>query len=322
MRYIDLHRHLEASHTPTALSEVRQKYGTPQYSVPSGISSWQQFADATAAVRTAYCHPDAVRFLSERAFLDSAQETDGFELRFSLASLVAAYLRNSDQKVSDTQYLHIAETLLNAVIEGKKAAETQTSVPFGLRFGLSRQEQYHDALQKLVQLAQEYSSEFSGLDVLGKETPGSFALVRPLVETLRADIPDVTIHAGELLEAHSVSEALQLQPNAIGHGIAACSEYTLLEQLAKQNVVLEVCPTSNSLLIPKKIAQYKKHPLKIFYEHGLQLVLGTDDPVIFGTTIQREYQFAEEQGVSLEFIEKNATERLGRIVKRPITTLK
>jgi aminodeoxyfutalosine deaminase len=114
------------------------------------------------------------------------------------------------------------------------------------------------------------------------------------------------IHVGEIGNAVSVREAVQhLGVTRIGHGIATMNDPSVMNFLAERGVTLELCPTSNIRTgalagqIGKPSARIEEHPLKMFFERGLQITLSTDDPAMFETTLLEEYaQAASKIGMS------------------------
>jgi aminodeoxyfutalosine deaminase len=114
------------------------------------------------------------------------------------------------------------------------------------------------------------------------------------------------IHVGEIGTAASVREAVEvLGVTRIGHGIAAMNDAGVMDFLAERGVTLELCPTSNirtgalARQIGKPSARIEEHPLKMFFERGLQITLSTDDPAMFETTLIEEYaHVASEIGMS------------------------
>jgi adenosine deaminase len=107
------------------------------------------------------------------------------------------------------------------------------------------------------------------------------------------------IHVGEIGNAASVREAVEiLGVTRIGHGIAAMNDPAVMDFLAERGVTLELCPTSNirtgALVrqIAKPSARIEEHPLRLFFERGLQITLSTDDPAMFETTLLEEYAHA------------------------------
>jgi hypothetical protein len=57
-------------------------------------------------------------------------------------------------------------------------------------------------------------------------------------------------------------------------------------QLISSDVTLESCPTSNVLL--GRMDDYVQHPITGFIRDGLRVTVSSDDPGIFGTTIEEE----------------------------------
>jgi adenosine deaminase/aminodeoxyfutalosine deaminase len=56
---------------------------------------------------------------------------------------------------------------------------------------------------------------------------------------------------------------------------------------------VEICLSSN--LRTGVCAGFDEHPVKSFFDEGLMVTLNTDDPAMFQTTLNREYQMAVEQ---------------------------
>jgi adenosine deaminase len=126
-------------------------------------------------------------------------------------------------------------------------------------------------------------------------------------------LPDLTIHAGELEGADAVERALALAPQAIGHGVRSLEEPATVDRLAKSSVTLEVCPTSNRLLIAADIAAleqaYAMTPLRALQIRHVRCVLGSDDPTVMGTSFRRELEVARREGVDLDRIKADSERR-------------
>jgi aminodeoxyfutalosine deaminase len=66
---------------------------------------------------------------------------------------------------------------------------------------------------------------------------------------------------------------------------------------------VEICLTSNVRTgVCKTIAE---HPVKSYFDQGVMITLNTDDPALFGTTLSREYQLAQE---TFEFTDEHLRE--------------
>ncbi len=98
-----------------------------------------------------------------------------------------------------------------------------------------------------------------------------------------------TAHAGEQLGAEAMIEVLDTcRPDRIGHGIRAVDDAGLLGRLVADGVPLEVCPTSNVCL--GYAPSFEEHPIDRLLEAGAAVTVGSDDPPLFGTTLEREYR--------------------------------
>ena len=109
-------------------------------------------------------------------------------------------------------------------------------------------------------------------------------------------------HSGEGTSADAVRETVEeLGVRRVGHGVAAVEDERLLRELREEGVVLEVCPTSNErtgVWDPRG-----PHPLLRLLEHGVPVVLGSDDPAFFGCTLRSEFERVRSWGVDAERLE-------------------
>jgi aminodeoxyfutalosine deaminase len=98
-------------------------------------------------------------------------------------------------------------------------------------------------------------------------------------------------HAGETTGPETVWDALRvLGAERIGHGTSAAEDQKLLEHLATHKIPLEVCPSSN--VATRAVASLDEHPITIFRDAGVTLTINSDDPSMFGTSLNAEYEIA------------------------------
>jgi aminodeoxyfutalosine deaminase len=76
----------------------------------------------------------------------------------------------------------------------------------------------------------------------------------------------------------------------IGHGISAVRDPELLGYLAERQIPMEVCPTSN--IRTHAVDTIEEHPLPELVAAGLLVTINSDDPPMFGTTLNDEYAVA------------------------------
>lgn len=96
-------------------------------------------------------------------------------------------------------------------------------------------------------------------------------------------------HAGEIAGPESVWSAIKLlHADRIEHGVRSIEDPSLVDYLRSNAIPLDVCPTSNICL--KVYPDYASHPLRKLWDAGLFLTIGSDDPPMFGTDLNNEYQ--------------------------------
>ena len=66
----------------------------------------------------------------------------------------------------------------------------------------------------------------------------------------------------------------------------------LVDYLVEHQIPLEVCPTSN--IATRAVDVLENHPLRELYDAGVNVTVNSDDPPMFGTTLNREYEIAAD----------------------------
>ncbi|MDH5235675.1 MAG: adenosine deaminase, partial [Gemmatimonadota bacterium] len=100
-----------------------------------------------------------------------------------------------------------------------------------------------------------------------------------------------TCHAGEGAGAESVADALHsCRVHRIGHGTRLGEDPALLEAVREQGIGIECCLTSN--IQTHAAASFDTHPLRRYFDAGLQVSLNTDNRLMSGTDLVTEYGLA------------------------------
>lgn len=127
-----------------------------------------------------------------------------------------------------------------------------------------------------------------GFGMAGDErigVPGDFAYSFDMAREAGLGL---TCHAGEWGGPDSVRAALDdLRVTRIGHGVRAWEDRALVERLARDEIVLEVCPGSNIAL--GLYPDWDAHPVARLHDAGVRVTLSTDDPPFFHTRLRNEY---------------------------------
>lgn len=337
---VDFHRHLEGSHTARALRSVAVAHDirddafydaqrgchraveelTPGMQGPPGDSA--AFYRAIEYARKAYVSVAAVQDLAYETFLDAAAEVDALEMRASLFSMTRTLLGLDWRAVAPTAFAERARTVLIGVLDARDRAERETGKRLLVRIGLSRTFESEPHYAAMADMMVEHAAHLCGLDVLGILLTGDKEPLQPglvaVIERLRPALPDLTIHAGEFEDHRSVERALTLAPRGIGHGIHAVASAETMARLAREGVTLEVCPSSNDLLVPTTVAALRAqhggaHPLCTLQRHHVHAVLGSDDPVSMHTDFTAEEARARTEGVDLTRLAEDTARRWAQL---------
>jgi adenosine deaminase len=106
----------------------------------------------------------------------------------------------------------------------------------------------------------------------------------------------VVAHAGEDVGPESIWDAIKaLKAERIGHGISAIQDEKLMDLLVEKQIPLEICPTSN-LFTRKYVTVLEEHPIRAFFDRGINVTVNTDDPTVFGIDLIDEYMSLTNNG--------------------------
>lgn len=145
------------------------------------------------------------------------------------------------------------------------------------------------AAEETTRLALDVGADgLVSLGLAGREAGVSRAQFKPYFDRARAAGLHSVPHAGETSGSESVWQALRvLGAERIGHGTTAVTDEVLLRHLAEHRIPLEVCLTSN--VATRVVADAEQHPIRQLVRAGVPITVNTDDPLMFGTDLNREY---------------------------------
>ena len=147
----------------------------------------------------------------------------------------------------------------------------------------------YDSVHETVEYFLRHQDRFIGLDLAGDENGHPARDYEKAFKLAHARNANITVHAGEALGPDSIWEAVEiLGAHRIGHGITCVQDPELMRYLAKKQICLEMCPTSNWLI--KAIPSLAHHPLPEVLRAGVPVCINTDDPGIFGVDMPGEIE--------------------------------
>lgn len=174
------------------------------------------------------------------------------------------------------------------VLDAVRDAERTTGLRMGVVVAANRTRHPLDA-RTLARLAAQYAGRgVLGFGLSNDERRGVTEDFAPAFAIAsRAGLASVP-HGGELLGPAHVTQCLDhLHPDRLGHGVRSSEDPRVLDRVAAAGVALEVCPSSNVALgVYRTIDEV---PVRTLVEHGVQVALGADDPLLFGSRLAGQY---------------------------------
>lgn len=175
-------------------------------------------------------------------------------------------------------------------------------------------------------LANDPNSKVVGVNLVQPEdwllSMQNFTLHMEMLGFLRSLYPKahIALHAGELapgmvppegLTFHIRESIMKGHAERIGHGTTVMNEedpYGLLREMARRNVMVEICLTSSDTILGIRREQ---HPLATYLQYGVPVALATDDEGVSRSEISREYlKAAEDHGLGYGQLKKMARNSL------------
>ncbi|HTS34718.1 MAG TPA: adenosine deaminase [Candidatus Solibacter sp.] len=279
----ELHLHLEGAVEPSTLFELRQQHGDHV---------------TLAETEALYRYTDFQTFLM--AFKEVSAHLRGPD-DYELATYRLMQRLKDENVLHAEVYVAVGVCLFRkqdfaAIFEGLERGRARGARDFGVSllwiFDATRHFGVEEA-QKVFELAVRYQDRHViGIGIGGDEVKAPPELFRNVYNYAADHGLRLTAHAGETGPPESIWGALNLRAERIGHGLTAGQDSDLIEELAYRQIPVEICLTSNIRTgVCKSIGD---HPVKAYFDQGVMVTLNTDDPALFGTSLAREYQLAQD----------------------------
>ena len=281
----ELHVHHIGSASPRIVSALAERHPGTVPSDPEALREFYTFRDFGHFIEVYLAVVDLVR-----------DPEDVRMLTYEIASDMAAQnIRYAE--LTCTPYTNVRagvpiEAFVEAVEDARVAAERDHGVRLQWiwdvpgEFGV-------EAAAATVSYLEHAPSSLVGFGLGGPEVGVPRPQFAPYFEQARAAGLHSVPHAGETTGPDTVWDALRLLgAERIGHGTTSTQDPSLLAHLVEHQVPLEVCPTSN--IATRAVPDLAQHPVKEMYAAGALVTINSDDPPMFGTTLDREYEIAAE----------------------------
>ncbi|HEY7353644.1 MAG TPA: adenosine deaminase [Terriglobales bacterium] len=280
----ELHLHLEGSVTPQTLLDLRQRHGKES---------------TLAEAESIYQYKDFFGFLMAfKNLTEDLRSPEDYELiTYRLMEQLKA-----ENVLHAEVYVSVGVCLwrkldFDAIFEGLERGRERGQKDFGVSLLWIFDAVRHfgpGAAQDVFELAAKCRHRnVVGIGIGGDEKKAPPELFREQYAYAASHGLRLTCHAGESAGPESIWGALNLGAERIGHGLTACQDPELIEELAQRQIPVEICLTSN--LRTACCGKIHDHPLRRYFDQGLMLTLNTDDPAMFGTSLTQEYELAQRE---------------------------
>ena len=283
----DMHVHLEGTITPAMVEKLakRNNISVPEGLIENGKYNWK--GDGTA-------RGDLLAFVlaydSATAVLKTEQDyTDiTYDYLKQVADEGCIYAEIAISPSLGIPY----PQMLKAIEKGYEKAKKETGIEARFISTCVRHLGPKEAL-KAAQITRDNPHPLvTGFGMAGDENAYTAADFKPAFDL--SGLRNRTPHAGEAAGPESVRAAIDvLKARRFGHMVRAIEDEKLMKDLQAIKAVPEVCVSSNLAL--HVYENYAAHPLRKLFDAGLKVVLGSDDPSFFSTSIGHEYQIAKDK---------------------------
>ena len=281
----ELHVHHVGSASPRIVSELAARH--PEAGVPSDLDELTKY----------FTFRDFAHFIEVYlSVVDLIRDPEDVRiLTYEVASEMAAQnIRYAEMTV--TPYTSVVrgiapQAFVEAIEDARVAALRDHGIELRWIFDIPG-ELGLDGAEGTTAVALEHGpSSLIGFGLGGPEIGVPRPQFKPYFDRARAAGLHSVPHAGETTGPQTIWDAINdLGAERIGHGTSAPQDPELLTYLVEHGIALEVCPTSN--LATGAVASLDDHPIRDMVSAGVHVTVNSDDPPMFATSLNKEYEVA------------------------------
>jgi aminodeoxyfutalosine deaminase len=283
----ELHVHHVGSASPRIVAELASRHpDTPVPTTPELVVDYFRFTDFAHFVTVYISVVDLVRTPEDVRMLT-------YEIAREMAAQQIRYAELTCSPYTSVLAGVPAPAFCEAIEDARSAAERDFGLVLRWCFDIPG-ELGIPAARETLRIATELAPD--GLVSFGLGGP-EIGVPRPqfkeYFDRARAEGLRSVPHAGETTGPQTIWDALNdLGAERIGHGTSATADPRLLEHLVEAQIPLEVCPTSN--IATGAVNVLADHPIIAMHQAGATVTVNSDDPPMFNTTLNREYEVAAD----------------------------
>ncbi len=281
----ELHVHHVGSASPRIVSELATRHPGAVPSDPGALRDFFAFRDFAHFIEVYLAVVDLIR-----------TPEDVRLLTYEIAREMAEVQQVRYAELTCTPFTSVAvgvpiEGYTEAIEDARVAAERDLGIVLRWIYDIPGESGLPAADATLDYALNHRPDGLVGFGLGGPEVGVPRPQFKPHFDAARAAGLRSVPHAGETTGPETVWDALRhLGAERIGHGTTSVQDPALLAHLAEHQIPLEVCPSSN--IATRAVATLEEHPLRAFVDAGVVVTINSDDPPMFGTTLNREYEIA------------------------------
>ncbi|GID27178.1 adenosine deaminase [Paractinoplanes brasiliensis] len=294
----ELHVHHVGSASPRIVAELaaRHEGASPVPADPVALADYFAFRDFAHFIEVYLSVVDLIRDDEDVRVLT-------FEVARELARQQVRYAELTITPYSSVKRGIPAKAFCEAIEDARRGAAAEFGVDLRWCFDIPGEAGLAAAEETLRIALDERPDGLISFGLGGPEVGVPRPQFKPFFDQARAAGLRSVPHAGETTGPQTVWDALrELGAERIGHGISAAQDPELLAYLAEHRIPLEISPTSN--VRTRAVGSIEEHPLVTLVGAGVPVSINSDDPPMFGTTLEAEYAVAarlldlDERGVA------------------------
>ncbi|MEX0719175.1 MAG: adenosine deaminase [Balneolaceae bacterium] len=310
---IELHLHLDCSLSFEVVKKLKPSISKEEYErdfiAPANCASLQEYIKCAQASIEIMQTAEQLEMVTLDLFRQLKEDNVIYaEIRF-------APLQHIMKELNVKQVVEIVNEACSSGIE-------ETGIQAGIILCTLRNFSEEESMET-VKLVEDFKgTHVVGFDIAADEMLPVHTHKKAFEYAHKHDIP-CTAHSGEARGPESVWETIdQLNPSRIGHGVRSTEDEELLNFIKKNNIHLEVCPTSN--IQTGIYSSLGEHSVNKIYQKGISMGINTDGRSLSDVTLGEEYKWlnryfnwdishflqCNEYAIDAAFIDKSAKAKI------------